>query len=222
MQQSNFRALIKPSHDAHGTGLGAAIGAGSLPRCRLGLLGTQFYLQEKWPSHIAHVYLNLDDKALSEADVIEYIIDIIRAENLGVGSDGISHSTLAIRFAESVGVTKRELRRSSPSPQNRALMDWCDLSAVGRPWVEALAIQMACESQVDLMAQIERGLQQHYGVSAHDAEFWSVHGGQVEREHARRGFALLAKYTISRNAADVVYAYDMTCRLQAAFYDTLL
>ena len=222
MQQSKFRELIMPCHHSHRTGLGEAIRTGTIPGPRLEMLATQFYLQEKWPSHIAHVYLNLDDKGLSDRAVIEYIIDIIRAENLGVGSDGISHSVLASRFAQSVGVTARELRGSSPTPQNRALMDWCDLSAVGRPWVEALAIQMACESQVDLMAEIHDGLREHYGVSAHDAEFWSVHGGRVEREHARRGFTLLARHTTQRNACNVLYAYEMTCRLQVALYDALV
>ena len=222
MQQSKFRELIMPCHERHRTTLGDAICTGSLPKRRLGPLATQFYLQEKWPSHIGHVYMSLDDKPLSDREVVEYVIDIIRAENLGVGSNGISHSTLASRFAEFVGVTARELRSASPTPHNRALMGWCDLSALDRPWVEALAVHMACESQVDLMAQIDKGLREHYGVAQHDAEFWSVHGGPIEREHARHGFSLLAKYTTRRNASDVLFAYDMTCRLSAEFYESLL
>ena len=222
MRQSQFRDLIAPCADARKTGLGDAIRSGSLPKGRLRSIATQFYLQEKWPSHIAHVYLNLDDKTVANQEVIAYIIDIIQAENLGVGSDGVAHSELASRFAASVGVTAQELRRASPTPQNRALMDWCDLSALGRPWIEALAVQMACESQVALMAQIEQGLREHYGVSGHDAAFWSVHGGNVEREHARRGFLLLSKHTTRRNAGGVLYAYDVTCRLQMAFYESLM
>ena len=222
MQQSKFRELIMPHHESHRTRLGDTIRAGTLPAHHLGVLATQFYLQEKWPSHIAHVYLNLDDKALSDRAVVEYIIDIIKAENLGVGSDGISHSVLARRFAQSVGVTSRELYRSSPIPQNRTLMDWCDLSAVDRPWIEAFAVQIACESQVELMAQIDNGLREHYGVSTYDAAFWSVHGGPIEREHARRGHALLARYTTQRTIENVLYTYDMTCRLQAEYYNALL
>ena len=222
MRQSKFRELIAPCTDARTAGLGDAIRSGSLPREHLRRLATQFYLQEKWPSHIAHVYLNLDDKAVANREVIAYIVDIIQAENLGVGSDGVAHSELASRFAASVGVTHRELRGSSPTPQNRALMDWCDLSALGRPWIEALAVQMACESQVDLMAEIAQGLREHYGVSAPDGEFWSVHGGNVEKEHARRGFLLLSKHTTRRNACGVLYAYDVTCRLQTAFYESLM
>ena len=222
MQQSKFRDLVDQCHERYGTSLGDAVYTGSLPKRRLPSMATQFYLQEKWPSHIAHVYLSLDDKALSDREMVKYILAIIKAENLGVGSKGISHSALASRFARFVGVDVQELRRASPTSSNRALMDWCDLSALERPWLEALAVQMACESQADLMAQIAKGVRRHYGASPHDAAFWSVHGGRVEKEHARRGFALLAKYTTPRNMTDVLFVYEMTCRLHAEFCDSLL
>lgn len=222
MRQPKLRNLVERCHERHTTRLGDAVYTGSLPRSRLPLLATQFYLQEKWPSHIAHVYLSLDDEALSDHELVTYILAIIRAENLGVGSKGIAHSALARRFAAFVGVTDRELRRASPTPANRAIMDWCDLSGLDRPWIEALAVQMACESQIDLMAQVAKGMRRHYGASPSDNEFWSVHGGRVEKDHSRRGFALLAKHTTSKNMTDVLYAYEMTCRLHAAFCNSLL
>ena len=104
--------------------LSASIREGSFPAERLRDLAAQFYLQEKWPSHIANVYLQLDEQALAQHDVVNYVISIIKAENLGVGSRGVPHAELARQFAYFTGLTKAELQRTKPTVENRALMEW--------------------------------------------------------------------------------------------------
>src|SRR6267143_2799954 len=116
------------------TRLGKAILEGTVPRKKLQVLAKQVYLQEKWPSHIAHVYLNLSENALADRQVVEYVLSIIQSENLGIGSGGVSHTELARRFAYSMGLSKRSLSTARPTPANRMLMDWCDMSALDRPW----------------------------------------------------------------------------------------
>ena len=64
--------------------LPVAISKGTFPRKYLPRLAEQMYLQEKWPSHIAHVYLNLDEHGIADRALIRYIISIIRAENVGI------------------------------------------------------------------------------------------------------------------------------------------
>src|SRR6266850_6756942 len=147
------------------TRLGKAILNGSVPRKKIQLLAKQVYLQEKWPSHIANVYLSLDEDALADRRVVKYILSIIRAENLGLGSNGVSHTELARRFARSIGLSEKSLSTARPISTNKMLMDWCDMSALDRPWVEALAVHVACESQVKTMKRIAHGLHLHYGVS---------------------------------------------------------
>jgi pyrroloquinoline quinone (PQQ) biosynthesis protein C len=199
-----------------------AIRTGIFPRTRLGLLAAQVYLQEKWPSHIARVYLKLDEPALADRELVGYIISIIRAENLGVGSRGIPHSDLAIRFGLSVRMSKKALLTAQPTVQNRALMDWCDMSALERSWLEGFAVHIACESQVKSMAKIARGLSMHYGVREKDNLFWRIHGGPLEMKHSQEGLALLAKHTSKANEEDVVYNYEMSCRLLSQLYDSIL
>lgn len=199
-----------------------AIRTGTFPRTRLHLLAEQVYLQEKWPSHIARVYLKLDEPALADRSLIEYIISIIKAENLGVGSKGIPHSDLAVTFALSTGVSKSSLMAAQPNTRNRALMDWCDMSALERSWLEGFAVHIACESQVTSMAKIARGLSMHYRVREKDNLFWRVHGGPLEMKHSQEGLALLAKHTSKASEEDVVYNYEMSCSLLRQFYDSIL
>ena len=199
-----------------------AIRDGTLPRKNLETLAEQIYLQEKWPSHIARVYLKLDESALADVKLVRYILSIIRAENLGVGSAGVAHSELAKIFAQFTGISERRLTRATPNAQNRALMDWCDMSEMDRPWIEAMAVHLACESQVRAMSVIRKGLRRHYGASEAQVVFWKVHAGQVERRHAKEGLSLLTSHTPREKQPDVVYAYRMTCRLLKDFYDSIL
>lgn len=76
-----------------------AISTGMFPRHLLPQLGIQLYLQECWPSHISFVYSNLDPTAVRDRDLVSYIVEVIRAESLGIGSGGISHAELAMKFA---------------------------------------------------------------------------------------------------------------------------
>jgi pyrroloquinoline quinone (PQQ) biosynthesis protein C len=204
------------------TRLGKAISDGVVPRRKLQLLAKQVYLQEKWPSHIAHVYLHLDENALADRRVVNYILSIIQAENLGVGSKGASHTDLVRRFARSIGLSEKSLRTARPIPTNQMLMDWCDMSALDRPWLESLAVHVACESQITTMRRIARGLRLHYGVSSGGLEFWNVHGGSLERRHMEEGLSILSEYTDSKNINSVEYAYKVSCQLVCNFYDSIL
>jgi pyrroloquinoline quinone (PQQ) biosynthesis protein C len=217
-----YLQLLGQSHTECHTKLGKAILDGNLSKSRIQLLAKQVYLQEKWPSHIAHVYLNLDEEALANRRVIKYILSIIRAENLGVGSGATSHTELAGRFAVSVGVSRKALDSAQPIPSNRMLMDWCDMSALDRPWIEAFAVHIACESQVQTMKMIGRGLQTKYGISAENVQFWTVHGGPVERSHMANGLSILADHLTPKNMASVEYAYRTSCQLLSNFYDSIL
>jgi len=222
LNKGSFIKLLCSRQDSFQSKLVGAIVDGWFPRERLALLAEQLYLQEKWPSHIAHVYLKLDECALSDRALIKYIISILRAENLGVGSRGIDHSELASKFASFVGLPPDRLKAAQPTVQNRALMDWCDMSALERPWKEALAVHLACEGQASSMAKIGKGLAKNYGVTKDAMLFWYVHGGPVERRHSKAGLAILARHTSIAEEENVLYCYEMSCRLLCQFYDSIL
>ena len=217
-----FLDSIRYFHEKYASKLGEDILEGSFPRGKLKMLAKQFYLQEKWPSHIARVYLALDEQALADRDLVYYILAIIKAENLGVGSKGVPHSVLARDFGLFTGLSDGDLAAARPTTQNRALMDWCDMSMLDRPWRESFAVQIACENQVQSMANIAKGLTFHYGASKEDIQFWLVHGGPIEKKHSKQGLTLLAKHTSNADEQDVLYAYEFTIRLLCEFYNSFL
>jgi len=217
-----FREAITEIDRLYTILLADSICEGLFPKERLRDLAAQVYLQEKYPSHIAMVYLQLDEKALAQHDVVNYVISIIKAENLGVGSGGVPHAELARRFAYFAGLSELDLQSTTATVQNKALMDWCDMSELDRPWLEALAVQLACESHVTAMSKIAKGLQLHYGASKEDARLWLVHGGPVEKKHRRDGLGILANNMTAEISENVLYAYRMTSRFNRDFYDSFL
>lgn len=196
------------------------ISAGTVETHVIRELAKQVHIQEKYPSHIAYVYLALEEKQLEDSRIMKYILSILEAENLGKGSNGITHSELARRFAYAVGVTPEELANATPTPANKALMDWCDVSAMERHWTDALAVQLACESQVETMRQIALGLKSRYHLREDDVQFWFVHGGPVEEQHRSDGLSLLHQNVTTENLNNVLYSYEITCRFNKEFFDS--
>lgn len=101
-------------------------------------------------------------------------------------------------------------------------MDWCDMSALDRPWKEALAVQLACESQFVLMDEIAGGLKKQYGARSNDIVYWTVHASELERRHSREGMTLLAKHVSPSESEGVLYAFGRACCLICEFYDSVL
>lgn len=215
-------AHLNRTNEQHKIRLADLISSGTVEMYVICELAKQIYIQEKYPSHIAYVYLALEEKQLENSQIVKYIISILEAENLGKGSDGVTHSELARRFAYAVGVASDELANAMPTPANKTLMDWCDVSAMERHWTNSLAVQLACESQVETMRQIGLGLKSSYHVREDDLQFWFVHGGPVEEQHRSDGMNLLQRYVTKENLDSVIYSYEITCRFNKEFFDSLI
>lgn len=215
-----FLEALTKINQRHKICLAESVSSGTVKMQTLCELAKQVHIQEKYPSHIAYVYLALEEEQLEDPQIVKYILSILEAENLGKGSDGVTHSQLANRFAYAVGATPEELANATPTPENKALMDWCDVSAMERHWMDALAVQLACESQVETMRQIALGLESRYHLRNEDIQFWFVHGGSVEEQHRSEGLRILQNNVTIENLNNVQYSYEMTCRFNKEFFDS--
>jgi len=96
------------------------------------------------------------------------------------------------------------------------------MSVMERHWLDALAVQLACESQVETMKQIALGLKMYYHLNENDIQFWFVHGGPVEERHRSEGLKLLCQNATKENLNSVIYSYEMTCRFNQEFFDSFI
>ena len=75
----DFKSRLTEITNKYESGLGSAIAPRYVNSENTSKpLAVQVYLQEKWPSHIAQVYLGLDEEALADPQVIDYLISIIK------------------------------------------------------------------------------------------------------------------------------------------------
>ncbi|HLY64792.1 MAG TPA: iron-containing redox enzyme family protein [Chloroflexota bacterium] len=127
----------------------------------------------------------------------------VLAEESEGGQYGKSgHWDLFLRFTRSIGLTDEEVVNSKPLAGTAAHVYWAELITWTLPWFVAYSAQLAGERiGVDSVKMMNEGLQKHYGLSAEDTAFFSVHG-DADEEHG----------TI---AEDVIATYIVTPELQA-------
>jgi len=65
-----------------------------------------------------------------------------------------------------------------------------------RPWIEGMAAcAVGVESVVPaIFGRIGKACIKHYGLAPEDAEWFEIHGGEVEMEHGNEGLRVLEKY----------------------------
>lgn len=110
------------------------------------------------------------------------------------------HAELWIRFAESLGLSRDEVRTAVPLPRTRNLVATYD-SLCSRGPEEALGALYAYESQFSEVARTKAdGLRRFYGVEDDKAlEFFDWHS-QLDEEHAAALRSALVETDLSREA----------------------
>lgn len=90
--------------------------------------------------------------------------------------EGRTHSDMWLDFAEGVGLSSDEVRRSQPSAAVRLLIERFHRNASKDSSVEVLAALYAYESQVPrISSEKARSLLSHYGTDAHTCGYFVLH-----------------------------------------------
>jgi pyrroloquinoline-quinone synthase len=167
------------------------IQAGRLPREGLRPFAVQFFLQvREFPRAVSalHASCPFPDERVKLAE------SLYEEETGRISGCDVSHPELFIRFGEAVGATRAELTCGEALPGTAALIDWFELSARQRSFVEgAAAITLAAEGQVPgTFGPFARALEAHYGLTAEQVAFWDVHE-EADRDHSDVGDHLVVR-----------------------------
>ncbi|HND12798.1 MAG TPA: CADD family putative folate metabolism protein [Pseudomonadota bacterium] len=129
----------------------------------------QYFSQVKaFPRYVSAVHSNCDDIALRQ-ELLQNLIE----EEQGEGN----HPELWLRFAESLGVDRRDVESAEPTRATQASVEiFRDLTKNGS-YLQGLAALYAYESQIPDVAKTKReGLGEFYGIRDPRAvSFFSVH-----------------------------------------------
>jgi pyrroloquinoline-quinone synthase len=162
--------------------------AGTLPKRSIQDYARQYYaFESSFPRFLSAIHSRTE-----EADVRQTLLENLWDEEHG----DENHSELWLRFAEGMGVDRRDVVGAARTEATEALVDTYRRSATEAPVAAGVAAIHAYERQVPAVAGAKiDGLRRHYGVSdPRTLEFWEVHRS-LDEEHAGAERAVLADLT---------------------------
>jgi pyrroloquinoline-quinone synthase len=165
---------------------------GTLPQPALLEYARQYYAFEtRLPRFLTALHARSEDRAVRTA-LLSNAWDEEHGEH--------NHAELWLRFAESLGLSRREVTDATPNESTRALVDTYRDLAENAPVEAGVAALYAYESQLPAVADAKiSGLNAHYGFTAADKQpgltFFEVHRA-IDVEHA------VAERTIVESSLD--------------------
>ncbi|MEP6821693.1 MAG: CADD family putative folate metabolism protein [Chthoniobacterales bacterium] len=163
-----------------------------------------------FPTYLSAVHAKCDDQP-TRKEILKNLID----EEAG----DPNHPELWLQFAESLGVSRDDVRATVQQPETAGLIDTFRSVCGEQPTADGLAALYAYESQIPTVSESKiDGLKKHYGFeNPKGYEYFSVHV-EADREHAAAERKLLGQYVTDENASTVIASVD---RVLSALWDLL-
>jgi pyrroloquinoline-quinone synthase len=169
---------------------------GELSREALADYARQYYQHvAAFPTYLSAVHAHCDDQA-TRREVLKNLID----EEAG----SPNHPELWLNFAESLGVTARDVQQVEKWPETKNLIDSFRSVCRHGATAEGLAALYAYESQIPAICESKiDGLKKRYGFAdPKHYEYFSVHI-EADREHSAAERKLLGRHVDDRNFESV-------------------
>lgn len=173
---------------------------GELSKEALSDYAAQYYHHvAAFPTYLSAVHAKCDDQP-TRKQILSNLMDEEAGEP--------NHPGLWLQFAESLGMSKDEVRATEKQPETTALIDTFRSVCNGET-AEGLAALYAYESQIPAVSESKiHGLKNHYGFDdSKQYEYFSVHV-EADREHAAGERAMLQEQITPENAASVQSAVE--------------
>jgi pyrroloquinoline-quinone synthase len=169
---------------------------GELSREALADYARQYYHHvAAFPTYLSAVHAKCDDQSTRK----QLLANLIDEE---AGSP--NHPELWLKFAEGLGVSEVDARKTEKQPETKNLIDTFRSVCRDGSSAEGLAGLYAYESQIPAICESKiDGLKKHYGFSnPKQYEYFSVHI-EADREHSAAEREMLSSYIDNHNIDNV-------------------
>lgn len=151
-----------------------------------------------FPTYLSAVHANCPDIAVRQ-QILENLIEEERGDK--------NHPELWLRFAEGLGLSRREVRAKRPIKSTRAFVQTFQETTRRASYPAGMAAMYAYESQIPAVSQTKMdGLKKFYGVKdARSLEFFKAHIG-LDEIHSEVAADIISKHTTSEKQRREVLA----------------
>jgi len=155
--------------------------------------------------------------ACSDPEFAQKLWGVVEEETRGLDTGTAGHNELAIRFANSIGLTKDQLETAELRPATAAHLYYVELIIHTLPWFVMMSIQIGAEGTFGpAAAAIGHGLLKNYKMNPDDVRFFTVHS-EADEDHSSLAEDIAVRYLHSPALQE--QTYQATFRRMELLYD---
>ena len=155
--------------------------------------------------------------ACTDPEIAQKLWGVVEEEIRGMETGTAGHNELAIRFAESVGVTRSQLENAELRPSTAAHLYYVELIIHTLPWFVVMAIQIGAEGTFGpAAAALGNGFIKEYGMKPDDVRFFTVHS-EADEEHGSLAEEIAVRYLHSPQLQELTRKHNF--RRMELLYD---
>jgi len=155
--------------------------------------------------------------ACTDPEIAKKLWGVVEEETRGLDTGTAGHNELAIRFANSIGLTQKQLETAELRPSTAAHLYYVELIIHTLPWFVVMSIQIGAEGTFGpAAAAIGNGLIKNYQMNPDDVRFFTVHS-EADENHSSLAEEIAVRYLHSPSLQD--QTYKATFRRMELLYD---
>ena len=135
--------------------------------------------------------------ACSDPEIAARLFEVVEEETRGLLPGSTGHADMFVEFAESIGVTRKELDAVELRPATAAHLYYAELVIHTLPWFVMMAAQIGAEGTFPpAVAALGQGFIKQYGMSPKSVRFFTVHA-EADEEHGKLAEDIALRYITS-------------------------
>jgi pyrroloquinoline-quinone synthase len=155
--------------------------------------------------------------ACTDPEIARKLWAVVEEETRGLDTGSAGHNELAIRFAESIGLTRQELENAELRPSTAAHLYYVELIIHTLPWFVVMSIQIGAEGTFGPAATaLGHGFIKQYNMKPDDVRFFTVHA-EADEEHSSLAEEIAERYLTSPQLQELTRKH--TLRRMELLYD---
>lgn len=155
--------------------------------------------------------------ACSDPEIAQKLWGVVEEETRGMDTGSAGHNELAIRFAESIGLTRNQLENAELLPATAAHLYYVELIIHTLPWFVVMSIQIGAEGTFGpAAAALGNGFIQKYKMTPENVRFFTVHS-EADEEHGSLAEEIAERYLQSSHLQELTRKH--TFRRMELLYD---